>query len=1132
MFSTKVIAAAAASFSLMSSATADYNPASQANVAMYYGSGDNQLPLAHFCDSTSVDIIPIGFVNIFPNLANGLVAQNFGNQCWNDGNYTGPGYNGAVNSKNDFLYKRCPQLQEDIYYCQTKTKKKILLSLGGDGGDYKLNGEADGKYLAEFLWGAYGPYDDAWVAKGGVRPLDRGLYNTNASMTIDIDGFDFDIERASSDRQVGYIACIKRLRELFAAHKLKNKCSKTYLISGAPQCPLPEGNMGLTIAGAQFDILFIQFYNNAANGCTARNWISKGNAGGFNYNAWITTIQQGASKGAKVYLGLLGSTTAGNAGDYLTALESKSLIDAWHGAPQFGGVMLWEATYAENNFPSSFPGKNYYQIIKQLLNAYAPATTAPAAVCSTTVSSSSRSSTSTFKTSSSTKISTTSSTVQASTTSKPASSTASPTSSKVTSSSSSKLSSSTVKSSSSSSLVSSSSSVKPTSSSSLVSSSSSVKPSTSSSAISSSSTGKLSSTSAVLSSSSSVITSSSILTTKTSAGVVTSSKTSSSAAPVATECVYKGCYTEATNMRALSEKTLYQEYTMTIELCAEFCSGYAFYGLEYATECYCGNQLNAGSVLALDADAECNFACSGNGDEGCGGSNRLDVYECPAAPTTSSSSSSFVATSSVVSTSSSISVSETSSSASSTSSVVSTSSIVSISISESSSIASATSSSPTSSFVSTSSIVSITISESPSSSSTESATSSSAVSTSSIVSISISESSSTVSETSTSQSSSSVVPSSTSSAETFMTPTFSQTFSYGSTITSSSSVVTPTLSSSSGIETSKSSSSVGLTSSTQSGPVTSSSHASSSSSFTHYSNTSTSVGTTASASSTGVTSLPTSSKSSGGAVTYPPKPTTSSTTKYTTSTVCTTRVETITACPPSVTNCPVGSVTTKTIPLYTTVCPVTETKTPIGKPTTTPVPTYKPTGSVTKYTTSTVYTTSIYTITSCAPSVTDCPSKLGHVTTEIIKLYTTVCPVTETAKPTPSTYSPVSPVVEQPAFTGKAIPPTYDSDSTTTLSSTTTQYKTIKIVKSTATIVPVPYTTLAPYPTGPAGPGAGYPVGSGTAAPSAVAVTSSAEGADKTKTPVPVYATGSASSSRSAVGVMVAVVAGVVAFIL
>jgi hypothetical protein len=57
-------------------------------------------------------------------------------------------------------------------------------------------------------------------------------------------------------------------------------------------------------------------------------------------------------------------------------------------------------------------------------------------------------------------------------------------------------------------------------------------------------------------------------------------------------------------------------------------------------------------------------------------------------------------------------------------------------------------------------------------------------------------------------------------------------------------------------------------------------------------------------------------------------------------------------------------------------------------------------------TTSTVYTTSVYTITSCAASVTDCPER-GSVTTDIISLYTTICPVTETE--TPSTYTKVPP---------------------------------------------------------------------------------------------------------------------------
>jgi chitinase len=40
-----------------------------------------------------------------------------------------------------------------------------------------------------------------------------------------------------------------------------------------------------------------------------------------------------------------------------------------------------------------------------------------------------------------------------------------------------------------------------------------------------------------------------------------------------------------------------------------------------------------------------------------------------------------------------------------------------------------------------------------------------------------------------------------------------------------------------------------------------------------------------------------------------------------------------------------------------------------------------------------VYSTTTYTITSCKPTVTDCPGKIGQVTTEVIPVYTTICPV-------------------------------------------------------------------------------------------------------------------------------------------
>ncbi|KAI1107119.1 hypothetical protein F4804DRAFT_298619 [Jackrogersella minutella] len=105
--------------------------------------------------------------------------------------------------------------------------------------------------------------------------------------------------------------------------------------------------------------------------------------------------------------------------------------------------------------------------------------------------------------------------------------------------------------------------------------------------------------------------------------------------------------------------------------------------------------------------------------------------------------------------------------------------------------------------------------------------------------------------------------------------------------------------------------------------------------------------------------------------------------EYTTSTIYTTSVHTITSCAPTVTNCPArGYVTTEIISIGTTVCPVTASGL-------LPEPTATASASE-GFTTSTVEVTKVYTITSCKPTVTNCP--VGVVTTEV-STTTTVCPI-------------------------------------------------------------------------------------------------------------------------------------------
>ncbi|KAL3419570.1 WSC domain-containing protein-like protein 5 [Phlyctema vagabunda] len=86
----------------------------------------------------------------------------------------------------------------------------------------------------------------------------------------------------------------------------------------------------------------------------------------------------------------------------------------------------------------------------------------------------------------------------------------------------------------------------------------------------------------------------------------------------------QGCYTEGNGVRALSGASLIDYTSMTLEKCASNCAAYTYWGVEYSGECYCGNSLGSGSVLAPLAD--CSFLCPGNNLEFCGAGNRLELY--------------------------------------------------------------------------------------------------------------------------------------------------------------------------------------------------------------------------------------------------------------------------------------------------------------------------------------------------------------------------------------------------------------------------------------------------------------------------------------------------------------------------
>jgi hypothetical protein len=88
-----------------------------------------------------------------------------------------------------------------------------------------------------------------------------------------------------------------------------------------------------------------------------------------------------------------------------------------------------------------------------------------------------------------------------------------------------------------------------------------------------------------------------------------------------------GCFTDTQGARGLSNSTAASSTSMTVESCVSICQqrGYSKAGVEYGSECYCGNTIANTSTQAPISDCMTKF-CTGELTEFCGGSKRLLVY--------------------------------------------------------------------------------------------------------------------------------------------------------------------------------------------------------------------------------------------------------------------------------------------------------------------------------------------------------------------------------------------------------------------------------------------------------------------------------------------------------------------------
>lgn len=291
--------------------------------------------LAAYCTPTSgIDILVLAFLYQYGNNGN-IPSGTIGQSCHIS--TSGEGQN-------------CDGLSSAIRTCR-EAGVKILVSLGGATSSYSLQSQSQAEEIGQYLWDSYGNS----VNKTVKRPFGDNI----------VDGFDLDIEDSRGSQYYQYM--VNKLRENFATDP-----DNTYYITAAPQCPIPEPNMGEIIKTSKFDYIFVQFYNN--NNYTVPCALGINGNAAFNYNNWTAFISDSPSADAKVFIGVPASPLGANgtpsgATYYAKPPELAGIIKEYKTDPHFGGIMLCSAGFSDANVNN---GCNYAQQAKSILEKGSP----------------------------------------------------------------------------------------------------------------------------------------------------------------------------------------------------------------------------------------------------------------------------------------------------------------------------------------------------------------------------------------------------------------------------------------------------------------------------------------------------------------------------------------------------------------------------------------------------------------------------------------------------------------------------------------------------------------------------------------------------------------------------------------
>lgn len=130
--------------------------------------------------------------------------------------------------------------------------------------------------------------------------------------------------------------------------------------------------------------------------------------------------------------------------------------------------------------------------------------------------------------------------------------------------------------------------------------------------------------------------------------------------PIIKNYAYKACMNESTTGRLLDDKSFADGTNMTLDGCMDYCQGYQYFAITFASQCFCGNSFL--SVANVTAESDCYMPCTGDVSDLCGGPNKLSVYSMQyklAVPTTTTTTTTTTITTTTTTTSTTATTSTT-----------------------------------------------------------------------------------------------------------------------------------------------------------------------------------------------------------------------------------------------------------------------------------------------------------------------------------------------------------------------------------------------------------------------------------------------------------------------------------------